>query len=505
MQDTDRSLRKIVVVGGGTAGWMAAAALSQLVGGRFGAIEVVESDEIGTVGVGEATIPPLHLFHALLGIDENAFVRATQGAFKLGIEFRDWGRKGGRYFHPFGAYGAPMGLSPFHQTWLRARAEGVADDLDAYNLAASAAALNRFVRPPAGQAPPVFSTFGYAFHFDASLYAKFLRRFAEARGARRTEGKIVDVALRDEDGFVEAVTLEDGRRVEGDFFIDCSGFRGLLIEQALKTGYEDWSRWLPCDRALAVPSANAGPLTPYTRSTAEAAGWRWRIPLQHRTGNGHVYCSAHISDDEAASALLAGLDGEALADPRPLRFTPGRRRKAWNRNVLALGLASGFIEPLESTSIHLIQTAITRLFSYFPDRDFDPATVDEYNRLSAQEFEEARDFVILHYAVGERDDTELWRYCQAMSLPDSLRRKIDLYRGHGRIHVLPNELFKEHSWLAVLEGQGARPERLDPLASLIDGAALRGQLGAIQAAVRQTAQALPSHEAFIASHCRAEA
>ncbi|MFT4254767.1 MAG: tryptophan 7-halogenase, partial [Caulobacter sp.] len=352
MQDNDRGLRKIVVVGGGTAGWMAAAALSHLVGGRFGAIEVVESDEIGTVGVGEATIPPLHLFHALLGIDENAFVRATQGAFKLGIEFRDWGRKGGRYFHPFGAYGAPMGLSPFHQAWLRGRAEGAAGDLDDYNLAASAAALNRFTRPPPGQAPPVFSTFGYAFHFDASLYAKFLRRFAEARGAKRTEGRIVDTVLRAGDGFVEAVVLEDGRRIEGDFFIDCSGFRGLLIEQALKTGYEDWSRWLPCDRALAVPSANAGPLTPYTRSTAEAAGWRWRIPLQHRTGNGHVYASAFIDDDAAASALRAGLDGEALAEPRPLRFTPGRRRKAWNRNVLALGLASGFIEPLESTSIH---------------------------------------------------------------------------------------------------------------------------------------------------------
>ncbi|MBC7989273.1 MAG: tryptophan 7-halogenase, partial [Luteimonas sp.] len=385
----DQRISKVVIVGGGTAGWMAAAALSKVLGERI-AIRLIESDEIGIVGVGEATIPQICLFNSTLGIDEDDFVRKTQASFKLGIEFVGWGKPQDRYLHAFGPVGGrDLGLIPFYQYWIKQRLAGKAADIGSYSLNTIASRQNRFMRPPNITNSPL-SNIPYAFHFDAGLYARYLRGLSEARGVVRSEGKVLETRLRAEDGFIESVVLESGEVVDGELFVDCSGFRGLLIEQALQTGYHDWSHWLPCNRALAVPCASAGELTPYTRSTARSAGWQWRIPLQHRTGNGYVYCSDYISDDEAAATLLANLDGEALADPRPLRFVTGMRRKFWNRNCVAIGLASGFMEPLESTSIHFIQSAVARLVSFFPDASFDQADIDEYNRQLQFEFERSR-------------------------------------------------------------------------------------------------------------------
>ncbi len=500
MEPNPRALRRIVIVGGGSAGWMAAAALSKAVSPRC-AVVLVESDEIGIVGVGEATIPPIKLFNQLVGIDEIEFLKATQGSFKLGIQFVDWARRGHRYFHPFGPHGLPFDMAPLHQHWLRQRGQPGAASIDEHSMAWVAASQNRFDRP--GTDPrQVQSTFDYAYHFDASLYARFLRRVSEARGVVRHEGRVVQVAQRAGDGFVESVTLEGGRVIEGDLFIDCSGFRALLIEGTLHTGYEDWTHWLPCDRAMAMPCAPAGELTPYTRSTAREAGWQWRIPLQHRTGNGYVYCSQFLSDDAAAAALQAQLDGKALAEPRPLRFTTGRRKLFWNRNVVALGLASGFMEPLESTSLHLVQSGISRLLALFPDRDFDPLTVAEYNRIGNQEFERIRDFLILHYKLTTRDDAPLWRACAAMAIPDTLQYKIDHFRRHGRLVSEGNELFGPASWLAVHIGQFNEPERHDPLVDLrgVDGAAI---LARIRDAMQRAASAMPLHGDFIRRHAAA--
>ncbi len=505
MQTPDRNseaLRHILVVGGGTAGWMAAAALSRLSGNGVTRVSVVESEEIGTVGVGEATIPPIVSFNGLLGIDEADFMRATQATFKLGIEFVDWGLTGSRYIHPFGPFGVDMDGVQFHQHWLRQRAAGDASPLGAYNLSTVASEAGRFVKPDR-DAPPALQTLKYAYHFDAGLYARYLRRHAEARGVVRHEGRIVDTVLRADDGFVEAVVLADGRRLEADLFIDCSGFQGLIIEKAMHAGYEDWSHWLPCDRALAVPTERLTTLTPFTRSTAGSAGWRWRIPLQHRTGNGHVYCSSHISDDQARAELMAGLDAPALDEPRALRFVTGRRSSQWIKNCVSLGLASGFLEPLESTSIHLIQSGISKLMTMMPDRHFDPLLIAEYNRLSQQQFEQVRDFIILHYKATVRDDTAFWRQVRDMPIPDTLARKIDLFRATGRLFRYEDELFSEASWIAVLLGQGVMPRTYEPLADTLPAALVQKRMSVLTRVIGDLVAQMPRHEDFISGYCRA--
>jgi len=497
---SDRRLQNIVIVGGGTAGWMTAAALANALQGSC-RIALVESEEIGSIGVGEATIPPIKYFNRLLGIDENALLAATQGTFKLGIEFVDWARPQQRYFHPFGQFGAEFDTVPLYHYWLRERERGDDTPLQDYALAWVAARAGKFDLPSA-DSRQVQSSLDYAYHFDASLYARFLRTYAEQRGVQRSEGKVVDVALRDDDGFIQSVTLDGGAVIEGDLFIDCSGFRGLLIEGALKTGYDDWSRWLPCDRAVAVACTHRSEWTPYTRSTAHAAGWQWRIPLQHRMGNGHVYCSQFISDDEAAATLLANLEGEPLGSPRQLRFSTGRRKESWSRNCVAIGLSAGFMEPLESTSIHLIQTAVTRLLALFPDRDFDPFAAREYNRLTQIEYERIRDFLILHYHAVQRDEP-LWRQTASMSIPDTLQYKIEQFRRYGRLVAENMELFQNANWLAVLVGQEVWPRRYHPLTDMRSQVDAAARLRGMRQLIAEAAEGMPTHRQYIERHCRA--
>ena len=414
-------IRSVLIVGGGTAGWMAAAVLSKAFG-RSIRIKLVESETIGTVGVGEATIPQIHHINRFLGFDENDFVRATQASFKLGIQFNNWGRLGDRYLHAFGDIGMPLSFAPFHHYWLRAKAAGAEDSLWDYSINTQAAMQNRFQRMERVGSSNL-TGIRYAFHFDAGLYAQFLRAFAEERGVVRREGKVVDVALHGESGVIESVQFDDGQSEHAEFFIDCSGFRGLLIEGALKAGYEDWTRWLPCDRAVAVPCAHGDAFRPYTQATAQKAGWQWRIPLQHRVGNGHVYCSDHLSDDEACAVLLENLEGAPQSDPRFIRFQTGMRKNVWVKNCVSLGLASGFMEPLESTSIHLIQSMISRLISMFPDKGFDPSLIAAFNAQTRTEFERIRDFLILHYHANERDDSAFWIACREMSTPGDIAQQ----------------------------------------------------------------------------------
>lgn len=489
--------RSIAVIGGGTAGWMTAAALARLVGGKS-AITLVESAEIGTIGVGEATIPPIRNFNAILGLDEREFLRETKGTYKLGIEFRDWTRLGHSYFHPFGVHGADINGRYFHQYWLKLRQLGDETPIDDYCLCSVAAAANK-AGPLTNDPRSALATFGSAFHFDAALYAAYLRKYAEARGVKRLERKVVDVSLNGDDGFIKAVHFEGGDSLEAEFFVDCTGFRGLLIEGALKAGYDEWTPWLPCDRAVALPCESVTPLVPYTRSTARKAGWQWRIPLQHRIGNGYVYSSEHMSDDEAASTLLDNLDGAPIGEPRFLRFKAGRRRKFWIKNCLAVGLSAGFMEPLESTSIHLIQTGITKLLDLFPDRSFDPVDIEEYNRLTRLEFEGIRDFLILHYHATERNDSPFWDYCRTMEIPEPLARRMALFRGRGRMPLrMPYDLFTDTSWIAVFLGQGVTPQGYEPLIDAHELSAVKSRLEGQKKLIAEAAASMRSHADYVA-------
>ena len=491
-------LPRVVILGGGTAGWMTAAVLARLVPAGT-SVTLVESEEIGTIGVGEATIPPLLDFNRSLGIDEDEFVRATGATYKLGIEFSDWGRRGERYLHPFGTFGRDVEGIKFHQIWARQSrlAGNDAGTLHDYCLASVAARLNRFTRP-SGDPATVLSSLRYAFHFDAALYARFLRGLAQEGGVTRIEGRVDRVDVAADTGFIRALELDGGRRIDGDLFVDCSGFRAILLGGALGVPFTDWQRWLPCDRALAVPSAPISPLPPYTRASASEAGWRWRIPLQHRTGNGHVYASAFTNDDAAADTLLAGLDGAATADPRPIRFTAGVRARLWERNCVAIGLSGGFLEPLESTSIHLIQAGITRLMTLFPGHGHSAVERDAYNRHMLREYEQIRDFIILHYHATERDDSDFWRHCRATPPPDGLAHKLELWRARGRVGPEPGSLFTEDSWIAVLTGQAGAPAALDPLVATLPVEEAGRFLHHLRTVIGQTAAAMPHHDRFIA-------
>ncbi|UVO49720.1 tryptophan 7-halogenase [Sphingomonas sp. SUN019] len=501
----DARVRTIMIVGGGTAGWMTAALLSKLLTGFK--IRLIESDEIGTIGVGEATIPAIRTYAQLAGLDQVEMIRATQATFKLGIEFVNWRAPGHSYIHGFGKIGQDMLWLRAHHLWLKQAAKGEAKHLDFYALNCLAARRNRFCMPDPRNPGSPMADIDYAYHFDASLFARFLRGQSEARGVERIEGRITGVVTKPDDGSVDHVVLADGRTIDGDLFVDCSGMRGLLIGGALGVGYEEWGRWLLCDRALAVPCESVSPLTPYTRSTARTAGWQWRIPLQHRIGNGHVYASQHISDDDAARMLLANLDGRALADPRPVKFTPGKRHRSWEKNVVAIGLASGFLEPLESTSIHMVQTAILRLIALFPGRGFDAPDVNanraEYNRQTDFEYADVRDFIIAHYKVTNREDTPFWAYVKHMDVPDSLTERLDLFASSARFFQHGKaELFREESWVQVLLGQGLRA-RYDPVVDMIPDAEVAGFVRDVEEVIDDCANAMPDHAAFIARHCKA--
>lgn len=498
----DNNIRSIAIVGGGTSGWMTAAALSKLIKPDYCQIRLIESEDIGTVGVGEATIPQIQLFNKLLDLDENEFVRKTQGTFKLGIQFVNWKKIGHKYIHAFGEVGKDMDGIQFYHYWLKMSQLGKVEELGNYTIGGLASDRGKFMRPfDAGNSP--LSTIAYAFHFDAGLYARFLREYSEARGVIRTEGKVVDTTLRASDGFIESVQLASGERIDAEFFIDCSGFRGLLIEQALKTGYEDWAHWLPCDRAWAVPCESVGEPIPYTRSTAHSAGWQWRIPLQHRIGNGHVFSSRFMSEDEACSILLNNLDGKPLAEPRLLKFVTGKRKKTWNKNCLAVGLASGFMEPLESTSLHLVQSTIARLMSFFPNKYFDQEDIDEFNRQTDFEVEKIRDFLILHYHATERNDSDFWNYCRTMSIPEALTQKIEEFKKNGRIYRNSSEMFNDLSWLEVMHGQGIHPRAYHPLVDRMAKDEIAQRLEGVKRVIEKSVDYMPTHAQFIAEHCKA--
>lgn len=498
----ESNIKNIVIVGGGTAGWMAAAALSRILVHPEINITLIESEAIGTVGVGEATIPHIKYFNELLGLKEDEFVKNTNATFKLGIEFVNWDKIGNSYIHPFGDYGFEMEGVRFHHFWLRHLALGHHTAIDDYNLQILAARAGKFQRPIKVANSPL-SSIEYAFHFDATLYAKFMRRFSESRGVKRIEGRVTTVCQDSETGFVDSVTLASGETIEGDLFIDCSGFKGLLIEDTLKSGYFDWSSSLPCNRAVVVPSEKISDPIPYTRSTAKSAGWQWRIPLQSRTGNGYVYCGDYITDDEALSTLQEGLDSKPIADPRVLRFKTGVRKKIWNKNVIALGLAAGFMEPLESTSIHLIQTSIARLMTLFPDKRFNQADIDYFNDRTLLEYEETRDFLILHYVATQREDSEFWKYCKHMDIPESLKSRIELYKENARLYRHGKELFTEPSWFAVMNGQGIFPKRYHPMVDMMPPQELERRMADIQRVWKNCLKQMPSHQSFIEQNCKA--
>ena len=490
-------LEHILIVGGGTAGWMTAAALAHKLALLPISISLIESDAIGTVGVGEATVPHIRFFNQTLGINEAEFMRATKATFKLGIEFKDWARIGDSYLHPFGSYGEQIAGVDFHQHWLRLNGAGSAAELGEYSLPVRAALQDRFAAP-ADDSRSLLSTYSYAYQFDAGLYGRYLRKYAEARGVRRFEGRIVDVQQDSDSGAILEVRLDSGEVIAADLFVDCSGFRGLLIDQRLHSPFESWSQWLPCDRAIAVPCKGVDELSPYTRSSARGAGWMWRIPLQHRTGNGHVYCSSFMSDEQAEQELLGQLEGPALAEPNRLRFEAGRRTEQWKANCIAIGLASGFLEPLESTSIHLIQLGIGRLLELLPLHGWDPLDAAEYNRAMNIEYERIRDFLVLHYCATERDDTAFWNHCRTMALPASLQEKIALFRERGVVAPYRDGMFLEPSWLAVYLGQRIVPERYDRRSDVIGATDLRAHLSDMKEACRIAAQSLPKQRDYLA-------
>ena len=497
MAGADSPLRKVTIVGGGTAGWMTAAVLSQWLSKVE--IRLIESDEIGTIGVGEATIPHIRNFIALAGIDPLKMISESKASFKLGIQFVDWGAPGEKYIHGFGKIGRDMLWLHPHQLWLAAQARipGKVGHFDKYSINCVACEKNRFAFPDNRNPNSPLADIDYAYHFDASLFARYLRSESEARGVTRIEGRITEVLQNPESGFVEKVRLTDGREVDGDLFVDCSGMRGLLIGDALGIGYEDWNQWLLCNRAQAVPCASVEPLTPYTRSTARKAGWQWRIPLQHRIGNGYVYASEMISDEEVTETLLANLDGDALADPRPVKFRPGRRLKSWDKNVIAIGLSSGFLEPLESTSIHMIQTGIHRLLAIFPSSGFSAADMAEFNRQARTEYEDVRDFIIAHYKVTRRTGDPFWDHVRNMEVPDTLNERFELFRSSGRFFKQnAQELFAEESWVQVLLGQGFEM-RPDPVTDFVADEELGGFLSDIGEVVEDVAKTMPDHGEFV--------
>ena len=489
---TATPIKKVVIAGGGTAGWMAAAALGKLLGKNL-SVTLIESDEIGTVGVGEATIPTLVFFHQLLGINEQAFMAATHGTFKLGIQFENWRSLNHRYIHAFGVTGKDCWAAGFQHFWLKGLEKGFSADFGDYCLERRAAEAHRFAHLPK-------NGLNYAFHMDATQYAQFLKQFALPLGVERIEGKITSVQTRAEDGFIESITLNGERVIEADFFIDCTGFRGLLIEQALHTGYEDWSHWLPCDSAVAVQTESVSEPLPFTRSIAHHAGWQWRIPLQHRVGNGLVFCSKYLADEDAKQLLKNNIEGEPLTEPRVIKFKTGRRLKQWHKNCVALGLASGFLEPLESTSIHLIQQGIVRLLRMFPHHGVRQVDIDEYNKQTDFDVEHIRDFIILHYHVTERNDSPFWNYCRNMQVPASLAHRIQLFKETARVFRDGNELFDD-SWQQVMIGQGLMPEQYHPIVNTMPDAELKAFLDHIKSNVDKTVERLPTHQEYLRQYC----
>ncbi|MDQ2077314.1 tryptophan halogenase family protein [Marinimicrobium sp. ABcell2] len=500
--NTQQPIRKVIIVGGGSSGWMAAAMLCRFLGQQLD-ITLIESSAIGTVGVGEATIPPIRTFNNVLGIDENDFLRRTGGTIKLGIEFENWGQYGDRYMHAFGDIGRNLGFTSFHHYWLRGKEHGIDEDYWHYSLNYRAAKDYRFQPLDTIPNTPLCGLV-HAYHFDAGLYAQLLREYSEVRGVKRIDGTIQQVHQHPDTGAITGVTLENEKLLEAELFIDCSGFRGLLINETLNVDFENWSHWLPCNRALAVPSETAVKTTPYTRAIAHEGGWQWRIPLQHRNGNGLVYCSNHLSDDQASALLLDNLDTPELGQPTPIRFTTGRRQQQWCKNVIALGLSSGFLEPLESTSLHLVQSGIVRLIKHFPHCGLQTAAIDEYNRQSQEEFEKIRDFIILHYHLNQKDDSPFWQECRATKKPDSLLRRIELFRTSGLVFREQDELFSESAWQQVFIGQGLIPNDYHPLANELSTSQLKEFLQNLGTTFERTTAQITDHDSYLNQHAKTD-
>ena len=499
----NKAIKNIVIVGGGTAGWMTAAALSKVFGDKFCEIRLIESDAIGTVSVGEATIPHIAKFNAILGIDENDFVKKTKATYKLGIEFINWTKERSSYFHPFGSHGKNIEQIQFHHYWLKLNQMKQVPPLDEFSLEAVTAKQGKFMSP-VGMANPSSTPLTYAYHFDATLYAQYLRDYSVERGVTRTEGKVEKVLINKENGHISSLLLASGEVIEGDLFIDCTGFKGLLIKDTLKTEFEDWSDFLPCDTAVAMPCLlkDENKLDPYTKSTSQKAGWTWRIPLQHRVGNGYVYPSKYVSDEEALKTLCEQMEGEPVGKPNFLRWTTGIRKKSWNKNCVAIGLSAGFLEPLESTGLHLIQSAILKFIEFFPHQGFEQVEIDAFNKQTRDQLEAIRDFIILHYKVTDRDDSEFWRYCQSMAIPERLQQKIDLFLASGRIYQELHEDYAETSWLAVMEGMGLTPKGYHPFVDMLSDADIKQRLSNIHLMINKSVSMMPTQLDFINLYCK---